>query len=59
MNNINWRIVFKSWMQERKPLDRIDFADVPRAVGQRGWYEMDGPVVTVVRTFSGFIKERA
>jgi hypothetical protein len=53
-----WRWVFKRWMKERPPLERIDFADVERVVGQQGQFKpgYDGPVVRLQRTFSGEVK---
>lgn len=46
---MNWSTVFRQWMWALPPLDRIDYADVPRFVGQRGMFEMDGPVNSLRR----------
>ncbi len=48
---MNWAKVFERWMRERPPIDRIDYVDVPRFVGQRGMFDMDGPVNSLRRNY--------
>ena len=45
-----WRFVFTRWLNDRLVLDRIEFANVSRLVGEMQHFEYTGEVITVRRS---------
>lgn len=44
-----WDFVFIRWLNDHLALDYIEYADVPRFVGQINDFDVVGPIKTVAR----------